>query len=161
MTLVQGNEVNVYIYNESEWQIYACGTACSVDIAQELLPISTVDTGTYRDFEAGLKDVTIYMDGVVTLDQLNKVQYFDIVNTMGVVKQLKVELVNEWGDEMSFETDALVERCVVDGQAEGVATWSVTWKGCGALTINETTFEALLDENGDPIIDENGEPIRV
>jgi hypothetical protein len=161
MTIVQGNEVNVYVFDEGEYKLYACGTSCSVEVAVDLISIATVSTGEYRDFESGLKDVTIYMDGVVTLDQLNKVQYYDIMDTIGVRKQIKVELVNTYGDELSFETEAIAERVIMDGAAEGVATWGVTWRGCGTLTINETTFEALLDDSGDPIVDENGQPIRV
>jgi hypothetical protein len=161
MTIVQGNEVNVYVFDEGEYKLYACGTYCSYESDLDMISIATVSTGDVRDYEAGLKTVRIFMDGVVTLDQLNKVQYIDLLETQGQRKVLKIELVNSWGDEMSIVSEAIAKNIVVDGSAEGVATYRIEWWGCGTQTINETTFEALLDDQGDPITDENGELIRV
>jgi hypothetical protein len=160
MTIVQGQDVNVYVWSGSAWVIYACGTSCSVDIVHEIVRIATVDSGADTNYDKGLKDKTIYMDGVVTLDSLTKWQMWDALNAITVQKQIKVEFINSWGDEASIECAAYISHMVMDGQVQGAATWAIEWKVCGALTINDVVYDAILDSNGDPVLDSNGEPLR-
>lgn len=163
MTYVKGKDVNFYVYRDEGGDEVAVFAGCALTITKEEtaeeLNITTADSGRENEYIGGSKDATGTVDGLMTIDQLNRFQYKDFVDNVGNVLHILITYENSFGDRISYDANALVTNVSDSAGATDLATFSVSWKRTGPATI-ALVGQWLIDDEGNPILDSDGLPIR-
>jgi predicted secreted protein len=156
MTIVHGKDVNIYVQDGADWRVVACGTECTISESAELIEIRQ-NTSRSRSYVAGYTDAVITAANVATIDELPKYQFNDFA--VGSSETIKIEIVNSYGDTVTYQCSVIVTGREFAGNVGDVATYDITMQRTGDST--QTLVGAwLIDHNGDPVVDSDGYPIR-
>lgn len=142
MSIVKGSDVVVYFYNEalSEWITYGCARSCSVNISSEFLETSIIGSGYGRTYLPTAYTFNGTIDGLTNLEKTDNpltiasLMYYQI-NRLPLLMQFNHD--DDDGNFLTLQADFYVENSSITGSFDNVSTFTVGFKGTGALTLIE------------------------
>jgi predicted secreted protein len=140
MSLVRGENVLLYIYDGGLWKPTSCGKSCSITTNAEEIETSYVNSGNWRTYEYVALSWTAQLEGLVMLQMTNTMCLPDLrAYQFGRQKVLfRYQRTDDSGNVYTDEGLAIITTITDNGDLEGVATFSMTLKGTGPITMSYT-----------------------
>lgn len=158
MSYVLGKNVVMYVYRDSVPVLTVCATNLSRKQTAGSVSRLVRGAGSNRIYSSTIKDETLTLDGLTTLDDVGRWQYDEF--NPGDALHILISYTNSYGDVLSYDGNILVTGIDDNNQAGDFSSYSISMVRSGAWTKLKTYNGALLDSFGDPIWDSNGELIR-
>lgn len=158
--VIIGRKVTLYISRDAGYVPVACATGCSIEVDAEEIETTTVDSGRDRDYVGGMRDASLTVEGIVTLDETPSFQFDELVDLVGETEVLLITFTNSFGDLLSYQMTVLITSVHADAPVTGFNSFSAEFKRCGAWVKNKTYNGLVLDSTGNPIKDSQGYYIR-
>ena len=136
MSLVKGDNVLVYFYDGGLWKLYACGTACTLNVTTEFIETSVPLSGKNRTYRPTFNSFTGSISGLVHLNITNTLALPDLR-----AKQLNHEKLLMRFQRTANDGTVYTDECYVyianssdDAPTGGVNTFTIDLRGTGAIT---------------------------
>lgn len=157
--MIKGKDVNIYVYVEGVPVAAVCATNVSTRETSGMISTLTMGGGKHRTYKPTVKDATITLEGVRTVDRPGRFQAEDF--EAGNEHQIIIIYTNDYGDVLSYDMNVLITETADSNPASEFSSYSVSMVRSGPWTKLKTFDNILTDGEGEPIIDSNGTVIRV
>lgn len=161
MTVVQGKDVNLYVYQGGTPTLTVCATNVTRRASAQTVPLLTRGAGKQRIFKRTTDEETVTLDGVRTLAQPGDWQIDDF--EIGETYRIIIIYRDPLGNEVSYDGNVVITGIDDSNGASELSTYSVTMVRSGAWTkLFDVTIDGvhyLVDVNGDFILDSLGNRI--
>jgi predicted secreted protein len=137
MSLVKGENVLLFIYDGGLWKPMSCGKACSITTNAEDIETSILGSGNWRTYEYVALSWTAQLEGLVVLQEVNTMCLPDL-RVFQFSRQkvlLRYQRTDDSGNVYTDEGLAIITSITDNGDLEGAATFSMTLKGTGPITM--------------------------
>lgn len=136
MSLVRGDNFIFFVYSGSTWLPYACARSGNISVETETLDTSVTGSGDWRTFEASVHSFALNIDGVMSLNDaslitLPELQALQFAKTK-ILCRFTATSIN--GDIYTQQFYALIVNSTATGSFDGIATFSIDFKGTGKIT---------------------------
>jgi hypothetical protein len=161
MTVVQGKNVHLYVYEGGTPTLTVCATNVTRRASANVVPLLTRGAGRKRIFTSTTDEETIALDGVRTLAQPADWQVDDF--NIGETYRVIILYQDSLGNGVSYDGNVVITGIDDSNGAEDFSTYSVTMVRSGSWTklydvaIGDVHY--LVDINGDFILDSFGNRI--
>lgn len=137
MSKVLGKDVIVYIYDDGQWKMYACGTNCTLEVTTDFIETSVKGNGKFRNFVPTVNSFTGSIEGLVNFDLDNTLSLQDLRSKQLAHTKLLMQFertdttgVFTYVDEAYF----FISSSSDSGPVDGMNSFSISLIGTGALT---------------------------
>lgn len=132
--IVQGKNVAINFDLGNGASTIVCARSFSLEHTTQLLEITTLTTGKYRDYEGQSIDWQITVGTVLEISATN-VDAFDLLAAQISFQRLPFEMVftDDTGSTTSLTGVAIVESSVISGTTTDLVGSDITLKGCGKI----------------------------
>lgn len=138
MNVIQGKDVDLFVLRDGDFVPIGCATDLSFEMSQDLIEVTTKDSGRARDYEAGFRGYSVRFSGLVTLDDTAKFQFFDFLNNPEERLTLHIDYTDPNGLSKTIEGDYLIEGASYSGNVDDFAGADISMKGCGEMSYGAT-----------------------
>ena len=134
--IVAGENFVFHIYNGGVWKPYYCARSGNIQVNSETLEISTTGSGVWRDFIPTANSFSGQIDGVMAVDTTTTLQWSELRTLQFAQTKLLCRFTATSGDGDVYIEEAYfyITNSVATGSFDGVATFSVSLQGTGAIT---------------------------
>lgn len=125
----------------------SCETACTFNFDTDMIAASAVDSGRWKQWVQGIRSWGVTVNGNLLLESVGS-DIKTIIQSgflQGMTFYLQFSTRPGATTELVFSGAGLVKGGQISAPATGVATWSVTFNGTGALTANYRDYDLLID----------------
>ena len=135
MSLVNGKNVRLLIYDNSRYRLYACATSCSISISTSVVETSVTGSGQWASFMPQKHGWSGTLDGVVNLDDPDNLTLEELIGLQIAKTKIVVrfENIDEAGNQNALGGEAYIIASSSTGDVNNVSTFSVEIQGTGAL----------------------------
>lgn len=135
MSLIKGEAYVIYGYFGGQWKPWVCGRVASLTSRSEFLETAKSGQGIFRTYVPVAATWGATFEGLVYLDMDNTMALPDIrAFQLGSAEiNVRLERTDTAGNTYVDEGYVFFEDVTDTGSYDGMATWSVTMKGNGAL----------------------------
>lgn len=137
MSVVLGNDVNLYIYDGGMWKIFACGRECEFSLSTEMLETSQPGTGSFATFLPSKHSAEASVNGVVVLYKNNTLSLSDLRAYQIAKTALLMRFVRQDTTGLHYYQDecmCYIKQSTDTGTYQDVATFSITLQPTGTIT---------------------------
>jgi len=136
MSLVRGDNFIFYVYSGGTWKPYACARSGNISVETEILDTSVTGSGDWRTFEAAVHSFSGSIDGLVSLNEaslitLPELQALQFAKTKIYCRFTATSVA---GDIYTQQFYAVITNSTSTGSFDGMATFSIAFKGTGAIS---------------------------
>ncbi len=137
MALVKGDSVVLYAYDSGQWKPFVCARDCSYEVTTDVIETSQSGSGNYASYLPTKHNIQISMSGVVGLVESNSLTIADLRLKQYAKNPLLVRFqrTDESANVYTEEITAYIIQSSDTGSFQDIATFSITLKGSGAVTI--------------------------
>lgn len=135
--LIQGNNVHVFKYVDAAPLEVVCATDMNLTINQELIGITTPDSGIYKEVMPRLIDFSLNLTGVSTSNNDGDISVFYMLNDIRSSHDLEVIFTDNNGTERSFRADFYIETNLLNAPADGMSGYDMNLRGSGGYTLTD------------------------
>lgn len=128
-----------YVFNINDggvWKPYYCARSGNINIVTETIETSTSGSGIWRTFEPTANNFSAQIDGVISVDDTHSLQLSELRALQ--FSQTKIlcrfTATSFDGDVYIEEAYFIITNSVSTGSFDGVATFSLSLQGTGAIT---------------------------
>lgn len=136
MSLVNGKDVNFFVYDAGVWKLCACVRSISLNVASEVVETSVAGAGQFATFLPSKITITGTVDGVVALNEtgmlgLPDLRQRQIAGTQILCRFNRVDMTgNIYTDEVYF----YITNTSDVNSFDNVSTFNMALQGNGGLT---------------------------
>lgn len=137
--LVLGKKVFFELSVDSEWFPIFCAKDASLDITQEELEITTVNSSRWREFITGMKSAQISVSGITTLNNTgSRVSIFYLIQpgVIGNLLNLRMRMEDENGDLLALTFSAIITSANISRSIAAFSQSGITFKMSGGFTLS-------------------------
>lgn len=160
MTDIQAKDVFLQVKVGTTYKYVGCMQSLNIRHNVEDIEITTVDSGTDRDYVAGFSSAEGSFGAITTIDSLSKYQYEDFVSDRRLVKDYRIMITDSYGDNLQYDFKAKTKTIEFIKQTAQVCKFSVNFLVCGAITPTKSYDHALIGGDGELILNGDGDIIR-
>lgn len=137
MSLVRGENVILYVYDDGQWKPIICGRSCSIVTNAETIETSISGSGIWRTYEYAGMTWEMSIDAAVKFDVTNTLALSDMrAKQISREKILcRYERTDESANVYVDEGYGLITSVSDSGELDSVASFNVTIKGTGPITM--------------------------
>lgn len=125
----------------------SCETSCTFNFDIDMLPASAVDSGRWKEWVSGIRSWGITVNGNLLLESV--ASDFKTIVTSGLMQgnifYLQFSTRPSSTIELVFSGAALTKGGQLNAPSAGVANWSVSFNGTGALATSYNDYALLID----------------
>lgn len=134
--LVAGENFIFHIYNGGVWKPYYCARSGNISVNTETIETSTTGAGVWRTYETTANSFSGQIDGVMSVDTTTSIQWSELRTLQFAQTKLlcRFTATSGAGDPYIEEAYFIITNSVATGSFDGVATFSVSLQGTGAIT---------------------------
>lgn len=134
--LVAGENFIFHIYNGGVWKPYYCARSGNISVNTETIETSTTGAGVWRTYETTVNSFSGQIDGVMSVDTTTSIQWSELRTLQFAQTKLlcRFTATSGAGDLYIEEAYFIITNSVATGSFDGVATFSVSLQGTGAIT---------------------------
>lgn len=135
MSLVKGENYVFYIF-QLTWKPYLCARSGNMNIDTDMIETSVTGSGNYRTFKPTVHSFTAQLDGIVSLNDTSGLTIADLQ----ALQLAKTKLLCRFtqtsiaGDTYTKEAYFYITNSTDTSSFDGVATFSISLRGTGAIT---------------------------
>lgn len=140
MSIVAGKNYTFYAFTGGFWYPYACARSGNFSLNTGMIETTGPGDGNYRTYLPEVHDFTITLDGVVSLNEAGNLTNADLLNIQLSKQKILCRFIqtSENGDTFKKQAYFYIQSFTDTGSFDGVATFSVTLRGTGLLTVDFT-----------------------
>lgn len=136
MSLVRGENFVFWALDAGQYKTFACARSGNMSIDTDVIETTGPGTGNFRTFEATVHSFSVSLDGVVSLNEsgmltLPDLQALQLAKTKIYCRYMHT---SEDSDVYRKEFWAIITNSTDTGSFDGIATFSISLKGTGAIT---------------------------
>jgi len=137
MSVINGNDLLVYVESGGTYVPIACSTSCSLTINQDTIDASCKNSGQWDSSVPGKKNWEVSVDALYTLPlDGTKGQFVDL---MEYFLSKENSLTIQFGEPNTtgnyyWQGTAMISSLSLNGDKDSSASWTANFKGVGALT---------------------------
>lgn len=137
MSLVRGENVLLFIYDGGLWKPMSCGKSCTITTNAEDIETSIVGSGNWRTFEYVALSWSAQLDGLILLQEVNTLCLPDlrVFQSSREKVLLRYQRTDDSGNVYTDEGLAIITSITDNGELDGPATFSMSLKGTGPITM--------------------------
>lgn len=136
MSLVKGDNVILYIYEDSEYKMYACARSCTLITTTEFIDVSVTGSGTWKSVRPTINSFTGTIEGLTSLEPDSMVSLEDLrwKQYNQQLLTIKYERTDLDGNKYIDECEAYISSITDTASFDNVSTFTVELQGTGAIT---------------------------
>lgn len=117
---------------------FACATDCRFTVDKEVLELTTISSGQWREFAIGRKQADCNVQGLTILQDSQLVPPLDTIQSAfaDTAVQMKIVLIDAGAVQRTIEFKGILPRTTLNGPASGFSDYDLDIKVTGAVTIN-------------------------
>ena len=140
--LIQGKNVHVFKYIDSEMFEIVCGTDVVFELQKELIGATTPDSGKFKEVRPRLKEFFVSISGATTSENDSNVSVFYLLgeDVVDDVQDLEIVYTDNNGNDVSIRGNFFIETLSIAGPAESQSTYDIRLRSWG-----DYTSTALVD----------------
>ncbi len=136
MSIVNGKNVRLLIYDSGRYRLHSCATSCTININTSVVETSVTGSGQWASFAPQKHSWDGTIDGIVNIDDPDNLTLEDLIalqiaNTKLV---MRYENIDGGGNETALGGEFYIINSSSTGDVNNAATFSVSFQGTGALT---------------------------
>jgi hypothetical protein len=138
MNTIQGKNINVFMKVDSVYYPIFCGKSMTFSIAQDVLETTNVNSGSFRDYEAGMSTSNLEISGVSILNNLEgrlSISYLMQQSVRRVKQDWKISVLDDNGTTLLYTFKGLIITSSFDKTIPGFSQSSVSIQVCGNVDI--------------------------
>lgn len=138
MSLVNGKDVDLYLFNSGVWKLCACARSVSLNTVKEFIETSVSGNGVWASFLPAKSSFTGTLDGVVSLNETGMLGLPDLRQKQsdGAALLFRFQRIDADGhiytDQGTIYISSISDVCSFDN----VAVFNVGFQGSGLLTLD-------------------------
>ena len=136
MAKVFGDNAVLFFYDSGSWKLYACDRSITLDVTTEVIETSVSGSGNWATFLPTKNSWTGSMDGVVSLNEINKLSLPDLRQRQyaGTLLLLRFQHTATDGTVYTEQGTAIITDSNDIGAYNSVNIFTIQLKGTGPLT---------------------------
>ena len=148
MSLVAGKDWIFYIRDGGIWKMYACARSGNFSLNTGMIETTGPGDGNFMTFMPTVHDFTAQIDGVMSLNESGLLSASDILGLQVAKTKIYCRFLqtSQAADTYLKEAYFYIQSYTDTGSFDGVATFSVSLRGTGLLSI---TFTPPTPNNGE------------
>lgn len=138
---VQGKNIKVYLKVSGEYYQIFCGKTMSFNLEQEELETTSVNSGAYREFVAGMASAMLEVGGVTINDNTTSrvaITYLQQKSVQQAVQDWKITLTDDSAGLKVYLFQGIIRSTSFDKSIPGYSQSSLSVRVTGEITITET-----------------------
>lgn len=161
MSIVPGMNFVGHLLSGGIWLPYICARSGNFSMNTEMIETTGPGDGNYKTFLPTVHDFGVQLDGVLSLNEASSLSASDLL----LLQMNKTRFLFRWtatslaGDTFLKQAYFYIQSYTDTGSFDGVATFSVSLKGTGLLTV---IFTPPTPNNGEvyryPVMGSTGIP---
>ena len=136
---VKGKDVVIEMRNDDlTYTPILCGEDCSFSRTPEFIPVTSTDSGLFREFMVRREEWSMSVNGLTKIENDTTLTFFYLLQT-SVRRQLKtvrITFTDEDGDDKQIEGQIYIGQMDINGPEGDFAKASIEFKGSGAFTVS-------------------------
>lgn len=136
MIYVQGKNVNLYVLKGGSYVLAVCSTNISRRGTGATLPTLVRGAGSTRKFIPTLKEETITLDGLLTIDQPSQFQFYEF--EIGSFYTVRIKYDDMSGNTIQLDGEVLITGIDDNNGAADFSTWSISMVRNGVWSMTGT-----------------------
>lgn len=133
MSLVRGKEMNLYVQKAGTFYPMGCAMEASFNLAQELVNVTTADSGVEDEFDFSSEGMTVDASGVVTFDQGSTFQFREFIANRRTKQRILIEFIDTNSNTYTLEMDVLIQNISSTGNVSDYALYDLQLVRSGAM----------------------------
>lgn len=133
-TVIKGKDVFVWVQRDGTYYLLGCMKTSTIRFETEDIPVATVDSGKFNDFEIGYATGTMTADILNTIDEQSKYQFHEVISNIHNHFAIKIMFTNPSGDVLQYEFMAKLQNIEVSNDVKGFSGSNISWLICGEWT---------------------------
>lgn len=106
---VQGKNVIIELLVSATYYPFFCGKTMEFSPKQELIEVTSVNSGVSREYEPGMRTTSLNITGVTILDNSeNRISLTYLMGVMGSILTMRIRLIDDDGDGVQISFQALI-----------------------------------------------------
>jgi len=148
MSKVRGDNWIFYAFRGGFWLPYACARSGNINISTDFLETTGPSDGNYATFLPAGHSFNAQIDGIMALDVANNLTAADLLLIQLNREKILCRFTQtaENGDVFTKEAYFYIENYTDTGSFDGVATFSISLKGTGLLTVTFTPVTPIAGQ---------------
>lgn len=148
MSLVAGKDWVFNVLNGGIWKPYACARSGNFSLNTSMIETTGPGDGDYMSFKPAVHDFTAQIDGVCSLNESSNLTEADLLQLQLAKTKILCRFLQTSQDGNTYLKQAYfyLQSYTDTGSFDGVATFSISLRGTGLLTI---TFTPPTPNNGE------------
>jgi hypothetical protein len=140
---IHGKNVILSAYDTTDYFPFLCATNCSISVSSEIVPKSTITSGSYRENYARIQEWGLTLEGVSTIDGPNSVfrTIMEAVRRTGL--NIEMLFTDDAGAEKALRGHVLIEDTTINGDVNAFSDYSVSFIGNGPLEIDTDPLSTI------------------
>lgn len=141
--VIKGNRINL------SWNglNISCQTACELSFDAEMIGASSVTSGRWKEFVAGIRSWSLTVNANVLKNNTSGADIRNVLAAYLSGQRVFMEMKSTTGElvELIFSGYILVSNGGIQAPSVGSATWNGTFQGTGELTTNIEDFGLIIN----------------
>lgn len=136
MSLVAGEDFVFWVLNGGVYKLLACARSGNMSINTDTVETTVTGSGNYRTHEATVHSFTVSLDGVIALNESGMLTIADLQALQLAKTRLYCRYIqtSQAGNVYRKEFYAIITNTTDTGSFDGIATFSMSLLGTGAIT---------------------------
>lgn len=141
--VIKGNRINLSFNGLN----ISCQTSCELSFDAEMIGASSVSSGRWKEFVAGIRSWSFTVNANVLKANNTGADVRNVLAAYLSGQRVFMEMKSTTGEliELVFSGYVLVQNGGIQAGNVGAATWNGTFQGTGALTTNVEDFGLIIN----------------
>lgn len=139
--VLQGKDCVLMAYKDGGYYPFVCAQTVDFNLSTELLPSTSINSGTYRTFQPRLSEWGISLSGVTRLRDTSASAVFVLDTIADQVRQsgmdIRLLLTDEGGYVRRLEGHVYIPQSNITGTVGQVSKFGTEFKGSGPLVLDQ------------------------
>lgn len=133
---VQGKNVIIELLISATYYPFFCGKTMDFSPKQELIEVTSVNSGVDREYEAGMRSASLNITGVTILDNTeNRISFTYLMGVMGSLLTMRIRLIDDDATGIQINFTALITSLGLSRSFGSYSQSSVDMTITGGITV--------------------------
>lgn len=136
---VQSKNIQVYLKIDATYYPLFCGKSMNFTLEQDEIEVTSVDSGTMREYVAGIGNAVLEVGGVTVLDNTESRIAITYIQTQSIRQQLldwKITLTDDDATSINYTFSGIIRSSGFDKSIPGFSQSRVSIRVSGEITID-------------------------
>ena len=147
--LIQGRNVHVFKYIDSEMFEIVCGEDVVFELQKELIGATTPDSGKFKEVRPRLKEFFVTISGVSTSENDGDISVFYLLgdDVVDEVQDIEIVYTDNNGNDVSIRGNFFIETLNINGPAADSSGFEIRLRSWGDYAATELVDPELAGSN--------------